>query len=206
MVDWHRTITDALHPVRVKPADSFLLQCTHIANHPRLEIHDTPPIIVSSGSGTGVIDNPYRLRLQFLHLGNAIKQGARKQNQLPSACDIAIECPQTSELILAELTCSKQRSVEGVSGAPTPGKRIKAQEQLKKTIGYIEQTGYVREPGKKTAIFFFRLTDCTAEPAARMLRAMSLSPTLSQVTTAHVDGFPSWEFRSHPYPYPYTVR
>ncbi len=203
MIDFHNLIVTAVDPVRVRPADTYVPDCTVLIDDRVVEVEDTDTIIASAGNGTGVIDNPRLSSLTLFHLGRALTNGPRQTNNLPSAADLIIF--NDNELIIAELTESNPRSVVGVQGAPYPGKMEKAKSQLKSTVALVDANGYNSTPQKKSAIFFFRLKNPVNVSAARMMNAFMMMPTLRIVTTYTDAAYPGWEFRNHPYPHSYTI-
>lgn len=204
MIDLHNVVAASVAPVRVRPAEAYVPVCTVMTDVEVVEVSDTEAIIVPSGNGTGVIDNPRHSLLTLFHLGRALTLGPRKINNLPSACDLMIF--NDYELIVAELTESNPRSMIGVPGAPKPGKMEKAKRQLKSTIFVIETVGYNINPQKKTAICFFRLRTPVNGAAAKSLNAFRMMPTLRMVTYYTDNDCPDWEFRNHPYPHSYTIQ
>lgn len=203
MIDFHQLVVNAVTPVKVRPSTSYIAACVTQTTLSRFEVKDCTQIIVPNGSGTGVIENPTEAVVQIFHLGNALTTGPRKINNLPSACDLILHT--ASQLLAIELTESNERAIEGVPGAPYPGKMEKARNQLSSTVSLIEQTGYQITPLKKSAVFFFRLPTVKNELAARTLNAFRRRPTLHQITSYTVPEFPQWEFFNHPYPLPFTL-
>lgn len=203
MIDFHQFMVNTLAPVKMRPADCYLPESLYSTNADRIEIADTQGVFTEAGKGTGVIENTDRSRIHLFHLGNAMTSGPRKINNLPSACDLILHTD--TEIMAAELTESNQRSIEGVAGSRNPGKLEKARRQLRATVGFIENTGYISLPQKRTAIFFFRLSESFPGVAARSVNAFGMRPTMRTVTTYLEPDFQDWEFRNHPYPIPYRI-
>ena len=132
MIDYHRFIEEAVAPVKVKPSSAYIPKCQTSTCDSEFEVADTDKIIALSGQGTGVLLNSGEKRVYLFHIGKALVNGARKINNLPSACDLILTTE--NELILAELTESNSRSILGVEGGSNPGKMEKAYNQLKSTI------------------------------------------------------------------------
>lgn len=202
MINLHSIIVAAIYPGKVRPSTTYIDNCVTSTNAGRIELSDTESIVVDENNGCCIIDNPRFSNLILFHLGIALTTGPKKINQLPSACDIIIH--NEREIVIAELTVSNPRSILGVSGKPQLGKMEKAKSQLISTIQIIERTEFNYIPTKKTAIFFFRIPK-TYGVAARSLNAFMQRPTIQRVTTHVNPNFPDWEFRSHPYPNPYTI-
>lgn len=203
MIDFHKLVATAVAPVKVRPAIAYIDTCTVKTNSETIEVADTNEIIASPGTGTGVICNPTLSTLSLFHLGRALTIGPWKINNLPSACDLIIFNDQ--ELILAELTESNPRSVAGIPGTQNPGKMEKAKRQLKSTISFIDSVETDNVFHKRTAIFFFRFPTKANGIAAKSLNAFMMRPTLRTVTVFFDTECPGWEFRNHPYPFPYTI-
>lgn len=203
MIDLHNLIVVAVAPTKVRPALAYIDLCTTSTDAKEFEVADTAEIIASDGNGTGVISNPSHSNVNLFHLGRALTIGPWKINQLPSACDLIIF--NDHELVIAELTESNPRSIIGVQDSSKPGKMEKAKRQLKSTVSFINKIGFDNNPQKRTAIFFFRLPKPTNSVAARSLNAFMMRPTLRVVTVSTYEDCPGWEFRNHPYPFPYTI-
>lgn len=205
MIELHEIVRAAVAPVKVRGAETYADECTAVTNAPVIEISDTDRIIAAPGEGTGIIENGSGATITIYHLGNALKRGARKTNNLPTACDIIAINGQSSEIVLGELTESKERSIEGVAGSRQPGKREKAARQLRATIDILGRT-IPEIPGRpRKAIFFFRLPTIKGGVAARAMRAFTMNPTFTRVTVSTDPDYPGWEFRSHPYPKGYRI-
>lgn len=203
MIDLHNLIVAAVAPVKVRPALAYIDLCTATTDAKEFEVSDTDEIIANRGNGTGVIANPSQSMVNLFHLGRALTIGPWKINHLPSACDLIIF--NQHEFVIAELTESNPRSLIGVQDSSKPGKIEKAKSQLKSTISFINKIGLDENPQKKTAIFFFRLPKPANGVAARSLNAFMMRPTLRVVTISTEEDCPSWQFRTHPYPFPYTL-
>ena len=206
MIDLYELLKSFLEGQKVRAWQGYGSLCLVHTCHSPIEIADTPSIIVPSGAGEGILDNPSLHNVDLFHLGNAIFSTARKKNQLPSACDLLFMNHTTGEFILAEMTHSNQRSIDGVENSPGVGKREKARQQLCLSIDCVERAGrWTIIPSKKTAIFFFRLKPQATGVAGRADRAFSMRPTQNVVTIFTDPHYPDWEFRSHPYPSPYRI-
>lgn len=203
MIEFHNIVSAAVAPVKVRPASSYINLCTLDTEASLIEVADIDQIIVPSGCGTGIIFNPLSSRLILFHLGRALTLGPWKINNLPSACDLIIHSDQ--ELMIAELTESNPRSVLGVVVSQKPGKMEKAKKQMKATVSYIEQAYPELNIPKRTAIFFFRFPDIQQGVAAKTMNAFTMRPTLRTVTIYYDSECPDWEFRNHPYPFPYSI-
>ncbi len=203
MIDLHNLIVAAVAPVKVRPALAYIDLCTATTDNEEFEVSDTAEIIAHHGNGTGVISNPSKSQISLFHLGRALTIGPWKINQLPSACDLMIF--NEHELAIAELTESNPRSLIGVQDSSKPGKMEKAKSQLKSTISFINKIGLDKNQRKRTAIFFFRLPNPANSVAARSLNAFMMRPTLRVVTISTEEDCPGWQFRNHPYPFPYTL-
>ncbi|MCM1142193.1 MAG: hypothetical protein NC453_26785 [Muribaculum sp.] len=141
----------------------------------------------------------------FFNIDLALKTAPYKLNQLPSACDLIAIDTISNEIILAELSESKTKSLTG-DGRNSEGKIAKAARQLRNTIGFLEQIGYDIIPTQKSAIFFFKETNYAPDPAAIMASTMSQMPIWRAVTHSVDSTYPEWTFYSHPYPNPYRLR
>lgn len=205
MIDFHAVITAAVDPVRVKPKEQYLPGCIVESSSTAIEVADTSDIVVDSGEGCGVFHNGSQSLVRFFNLDVALKSAPRKINSLPSACDFIAEDTNSGEFILAELTESKTKSLTG-DGRNSEGKISKAGKQLRNTIGIIEKVGFNVQPSEKSAIFFFKETNYTADPAATMAMAMDSLPIWRVVTHTTDTQFPGWTFYSHPYPSPYHLK
>lgn len=203
MIDLHSIVVSSVVPVKVRPAAVYVPQCTVVTDAAVFEVSDTDMILAAAGTGTGVVDNIGQSQVTLFHLGRALTMGPAKINNLPSACDLIVY--NDNELIVAELTESKPRSIVGVPGAPYPGKMEKAKIQLRSTISIIDTIGDGICQQKKTAIFFFKLRNPENEIAARSVKAFSMRPTLRMVTVYTDNACPGWEFRNHPYPIAYPI-
>lgn len=205
MIDVRSLIETAVSPVAIRRGEAFLMPHIVDSHDTLIELADTASIIANRGEGTGIFSNLSEDKIRIIHLDNAIKDGAKKQNQLPSACDFMCMASISGNFILAELTESNERSIEGISGSRQIGKREKAKLQLCNTIEMINRTGFRIIPRKKTAIFFFRVKDYSNSVASRAARAFSRNPANRTVTTYEVEGLTDWEFRNHPYPVPFVI-
>lgn len=205
MIDFHEIISVAVEPVRVKPKEQYLSACIVESSSTEIEEADTSDIVVDTGEGCGVFHNGSQSLVRFFNLDVALKSAPRKINNLPSACDFIAQDTKSGEFILAELTESKTKSLTG-DGRKSEGKISKAGKQLRNTIRIIERVGFNVQPTKKSAIFFFKETNYTADPAATMAMSMSSLPIWRVVTHTTDPQYPGWTFYSHPYPSPYHLQ
>lgn len=206
MIDFHDIVCTAVEPIRVRHAASYVSKYLVSTTNRLFEVSDSPDIIAENGKGTGIFNNPDEDKIDIFHLGNALYAAPRKINNLPSACDLILIDSNKKEIMLAELSESNSKSLLGINGSNKPGKIEKARNQLKSTIDIIAKTGFVEQPSKRTAIFFFRLPSNTDSVAARSLRAFSLNPVLSKVSSTRDPNYPDWTFHTYPYPYGYYIK
>ncbi|MDO4334879.1 MAG: hypothetical protein Q4C37_03490 [Bacteroidales bacterium] len=205
MIDFHQLIVSAVHPVRVMDPARYLQGCIVESSDSAMEVKDLPEIITAPGEGCGVFDNPRQSEIVFFNIDTALRTAPRKLNSLPSACDFIAVDTASGEFMIAELTESKTRSLTG-DGRNSEGKISKSKRQLCNTIDIINKTGFIYEPSRKSAIFFFKETDYTPDPAAVMMQAMNQMPVWRVVTHHEDAGYAGWTFYSHPYPFPYRLQ
>lgn len=163
MIDFHQLIVSAVSPVRVMDPERYLRNCIVESSESVMEVKDLPEIITAPGEGCGVFDNHRQSRIVFFNIDTALRTAPRKLSSLPSACDFIAEDTATGEFMIAELTESKTRSLTG-DGRNSEGKITKSKRQLCNTINIINKTGFIHQPSRKSAIFFFKETDYTPDP------------------------------------------
>ncbi|MDE7181313.1 MAG: hypothetical protein K2N88_08980 [Muribaculaceae bacterium] len=201
----------------------IITKCHRIENNPIFHLTDSNTELEKRDIDRlpiAEIHNPEEVDVNILEFDSFIKEVAVRKNDLPSCCDQLLWTD--NEVLCVELSSSQAKYVSkaGIDYAVIQAtgqlakedkqiKRAKALLQLRNSVKQLSKSKFgvsLMSKEKKSAGFFFRLTDPQG-PAGIMARAFSRAP-IFQTRTSYPPSpdFPDWEFFSQPHHQPYQIQ